>query len=229
MFTEESPLAFPLLQEEGEPATSRPMLRLTSLLERLNLTTEDLEAHDIDVRELAHILELPWYARIQRWLVYDETIRKFLLLLLSRDKNIVEADTALLNITSERRRTQVESITIPLLNHHTKPNSRCCSLSAFAHWCGSHFYPQSNSFLLTRARALKKAFFIHGLVNGIETITMQADRMLGMLLSAYLYNCIRIDIKKQITHDLLMFYKQKLDGEMYRLPFLKIAKLAKII
>lgn len=159
--------------------------RLLDLLAELELTAEDLETHKINAKELAHILELPWYDRAQRWLVYDETIRKLLLLPLLRDKNIrlinrgsifdlaaSQVELRAINEDPERAaleekpQTTEESLVLTTVNS----KKYCVSLRG---WFNSHFYPESNSFLFSRIKALRKVFFVTGMVEGIETITMR--------------------------------------------------------
>ena len=58
----------------------RALKKLGRLLAKLDITFEDLKEQGIDVVSLSRILELSWFAKAKRWLVYDETILKLMLL-----------------------------------------------------------------------------------------------------------------------------------------------------
>jgi len=91
-----SPLTVQLLAETpaeidvGALSSSekRALNKLGRLLAKLDITFEDLKEQGIDVVSLSRILELSWFAKAKRWLVYDETILKLMLLPILRNRAI---------------------------------------------------------------------------------------------------------------------------------------------
>jgi hypothetical protein len=91
-----SPLGVPLLSEAPaeldvsalSSSEKRALKKLGRLLAKLDITFEDLKEQGIDAVSLSRILELSWFAKAKRWLVYDETILKLMLLPILRTKAI---------------------------------------------------------------------------------------------------------------------------------------------
>jgi len=191
-------------QSEFRTASSsekRALKRLGRLLATLEITFEDLKEHGIDVVSLARILELSWFAKLKRWLVYDETILKLMLLpilrthaihAMSRGSVMVKnGDLELEAIgTRETERIQRETGAGSAANAPSLSTKK----HSFFNWLNSFFYPESNSFLFSRIGALRQVFFTTGVVEGIETITMK-------VWSVLLLSFMGVDLFYYITDD----------------------------